>query len=70
MSGDERRQDVLRLIVGHTRDRGYPPTVRWLAGHLGVSVSTIHSDLQELQGAGRISLVAGRARAIRVEEER
>lgn len=57
--------EFIRLTI---HERGYPPTVRELADHYGLSTSTVHDRLRKLQAEGVIRVEAGRARAITIVE--
>lgn len=60
---------TLDVIRGFLDARGYPPSVRELAETLGVSVSTAHSRLVALRYAGKVEVVPGQARALRIVDE-
>lgn len=60
---------VFAAIAWFVRTEGYSPTVRELAIELGVSVSTVAGALDELELAGRITRVPGKARTLRTVEE-
>ncbi|NPV48912.1 MAG: transcriptional repressor LexA [Armatimonadetes bacterium] len=62
----ERRQAILDYIVRHTREHGYPPTVREIGREVGLSSSsTVHFHLRALEKGGMLERVASLTRAIR-----
>lgn len=62
-----RQQQVLDVILGTLRDRGYPPTVREIGEAVGLSSpSTVHSHLNALMKAGYIRKDPSKPRAIEV----
>lgn len=58
--------DVLRRIVSHLNDRGYPPSVRELADEWEVSKASMHSLLQRLARDGHLDRPDRVARGMRV----
>ena len=63
----EKQAQVYDFIVSFQRRHGHPPSVREIAGHLGVkSPSTVQFHLKGLEAAGLISREGGKARAITV----
>ena len=61
-----RRDVVVTRIAESIGARGYPPTVRELAEHTGVTKRTIRLDLASLALAGRIERDPGTTRGIRL----
>lgn len=62
----ERERQALSFIVDMRLQQGWPPTVRELAEHLGVSSpATVHKLLKQLESKGHIMRGPG-ARAIRI----
>ena len=59
---------VVSAIAWFDRTQGYSPTARELALELGVSVSTVWRTIDELEQAGRITHVPGKARTLRILE--
>jgi len=45
----DQQQRVLDAIQDRLRRQGYPPTVRELAQHLGVSIGTVQAHLRALE---------------------
>lgn len=60
-----RQQQVLDFITSCINDKGYPPTLREIAGHLGTSgnVSAIH-HLEALEKKGYLRRESGSSRGI------
>jgi repressor LexA len=67
---NDRQTDTLTYIKHCVLKRGYPPTMRELASHTNVSVSTARSDLETLENEGKIIIEWGKPRAIRIVEEK
>ena len=62
-----RQQQILTLIDSHTRNHGYPPSVREIGEEVGLtSPSTVHSHLQTLQEKGYLRRDPTKPRAIEV----
>lgn len=61
--------EIIDFIV-ETNKRGYPPSVRELGAHVGLSSTQAHARLGELESAGRIKrlVVSGITRGIEVVE--
>ena len=66
MSGlSEREQRILEYMREYVAKWGYPPTVRDVAGALGIkSTSTVHKSIAALGKAGAIKKQAGKRRAL------
>jgi len=63
----ERQQAILEFISGQMRDLGYPPSVREIGAHVGLtSPSTVHSHLATLQREGYLRRDPTKPRAIEV----
>lgn len=61
----DRQHRILTFIAAHTRDHGYPPSVREIGDHVGlVSTSTVHHHLRALEAKGLLRRVQGRSRAV------
>lgn len=56
------------MLVASTLRNGFPPSVRELAGELGVAQSSAAHYLRVLRDKGYIEHIEGRARAIRIVE--
>lgn len=61
-----RQQDLLDAIVQLTAEKGFPPTTRELAEHLGIWNSAAGRMLQRLRDEGRVTWEDGRARTLAV----
>jgi repressor LexA len=61
----ERQRGILDCIVSHTRDHGYPPSVREIGETVGLtSTSTVHAHLATLQRLGYLRRDPTKPRAI------
>lgn len=62
-----RQQQILELIKATVAERGYPPSVREIGEHIGLSSpSTVHSHLSSLVKAGFLRRDPAKPRAIEV----
>lgn len=62
-----RQAEILAFISRHTRERGYPPTVREIGEAVGLaSPSTVHAHLAKLAEAGHIRRDPTKPRAVLV----
>jgi repressor LexA len=62
----DRRRLILDFIVQHSQDNGYPPTVREIGAHVGLSSSSsVHFHLKVLEQAGYLKRHASLTRALR-----
>lgn len=58
---------IVEAILRSVEERGFPPSVRELCDELGLSSpSTVHHHLHRLVRQGRITLVPGSPRTLRV----
>ena len=56
-----KQQQLYDYILDFAQDHGYPPSVREIAGAVGLrSPSTVHFHLRSLREAGLISRTEGR----------
>lgn len=63
------RKRVYDYIVEHTREYGYPPSVREIGEALDLrSPSTVHFHIKKLEELGYIEKGAGKGRAIRLKD--
>lgn len=63
----DRQRSILDFISKEMRDRGYPPSVREIGAHVGLtSPSTVHSHLAKLQKEGYLRRDPSKPRAIEV----
>lgn len=61
-----RRQQILDFIVDHIEENGYPPTVREIGEHVGLSSSSsVHFHLKALEESGHLQRDGSLTRAIR-----
>jgi repressor LexA len=58
------QQRVLSVIQDQLRSQGYPPTVRELAQHLGVSIGTVQAHLRALERKGTLKRRPFQARGL------
>lgn len=64
----DRQQAILQFISDQMRDRGFPPSVREIGAHVGLtSPSTVHSHLSKLQKHGFLERDPAKPRAITVK---
>lgn len=61
-----RQAEVLAFIRNFIADEGYPPTLRDIGRHFGITVNAIICHLRALERKGHITRKAGMSRAIRV----
>jgi repressor LexA len=65
-----RQRQILQVIEQHTRERGYPPSVREIGEAVGLtSPSTVHTHLASLQRLGYLRRDPTKPRAIEVRYE-
>jgi repressor LexA len=65
-----KRRQILEFIARHTREQGYPPSVREIGEAVGLnSSSTVHTHLQVLQRDGYLQRDPTKPRAIVVNFE-
>lgn len=63
-----RQRLILDTIHAHTRNLGYPPSVREIGAAVGLtSTSSVHHHLQTLEANGYLRRTAGRCRAVVLE---
>ena len=60
---------ISKFIIDHTRDLGYPPSVREIAAYLHVSLATAQGCVTEMVKSGRVTRTPGVGRSIRVNEQ-
>lgn len=60
----DRQREICDFIAEHIADHGYPPSVREIGDHVGLSSpSSVHHHLRRLEEAGALVRIAGRSRA-------
>lgn len=62
----ERQQEVLTFITSYTKENEYPPTVREIGDHFGISLRAVQDHIAALQKKGFLALSQKRSRSIRV----
>lgn len=63
----DRQRSILEFIDAQMRERGFPPSVREIGAHVGLtSPSTVHSHLNTLQSNGYLRRDPAKPRAIEV----
>ncbi|MEO0096254.1 MAG: transcriptional repressor LexA [candidate division WOR-3 bacterium] len=64
----DRRQQILKAIQDFVRDYGYPPTIREIAGMVGLkSTKGVKVHIDNLARDGLITKVGTKARGLRIE---
>lgn len=61
-----RQQEVLDFISGFQKENTYPPTVREIGEHFGISLRAVQDHIAALQKKGYLSQTQKRSRSIRV----
>lgn len=65
-----RQTRILKFITDHTRVAGYPPTVREIGEHAGLtSTSSVHRQIGILVDKGFLRRVENRSRAVVVIDQ-
>ena len=62
----DRQKEVLTFISSYTEESGYPPTVREISEHFGISIRAVQDHILALQKKGFLSQAQKRARSIKV----
>ena len=62
----DRQKEVLTFISSFTETSGYPPTVREISDHFGISIRAVQDHILALQKKGFLSQAQKRARSIKV----
>ena len=62
----DRQKEVLTFISSYTEESGYPPTVREISEHFGISIRAVQDHSLALQKKGFLSQAQKRARSIKV----
>ena len=66
----DRQAQIMGVIESHTRERGYPPSVREIGAAVGLtSPSTVHSHLAKLEELGYLRRDPTKPRALEVHWE-
>ena len=61
-----RQKEVLNFISDFTEENNYPPTVREISIHFGITIRAIQDHILALQKKGYLSQSQNRARSLRV----
>lgn len=62
----ERQKEVLTFISAYSEENSFPPTVREISDHFGISIRAIQDHLVALQKKGYISQQQNRSRSLKV----
>ena len=62
----ERQKEVLTFISNITEDNAYPPTVREIGDHFGISLRAVQDHIAALQKKGYLTQCQKRSRSIKV----
>jgi repressor LexA len=62
----DRQKEVLSFIADFTGENSYPPTVREIGDHFGISLRAVQDHISALQKKGYLSLCQKRSRSIRI----
>lgn len=62
----DRQKEVLTFIADFTEENVYPPTVREISEHFGISLRAVQDHITALQKKGYLSTEQKRSRSIRV----
>lgn len=62
----DRQKEVLTFISDFTEENAFPPTVREISEHFGISLRAVQDHISALQKKGYLSLCQKRSRSIRV----
>ena len=62
----DRQKEVLNYISAYTEENSYPPTVRDISEHFGISLRAVQDHILALQKKGFLSQSQKKARSIRV----
>ncbi|MBQ0052033.1 MAG: transcriptional repressor LexA [Treponema sp.] len=66
----ERQQEVLNFISGYSKENNYPPTVREIGEHFGISLRAVQDHVAALQKKGYLSQSQKRARSLSVIQDK
>ncbi len=66
----KRQEQILDFIRDHSRDNGFPPSVREIGERFGLSPATIHDHIKALERKGALERTANRSRSLVVAEHR
>lgn len=60
----KRQGQILDFISDHSRDNGFPPSVRDIGEHFGLSPATVHDHIKALERKGALERTANRSRSL------
>lgn len=66
----DRQKEVFSFIENFTKANDYPPTVREISEHFGISLRAVQDHISALQKKGFISTEQKRSRSIRILEDK
>ena len=66
----DRQKEVFSFIENFTKANDYPPTVREISEHFGISLRAVQDHISALQKKGFISTEQTRSRSIRILEDK
>ena len=70
IKGEQKRQEILEMIIQYIEEHGYPPTVREIGDAVGLSsTSSVMSHIRKMIKSGMLETdaeIPGSPRAIRV----
>lgn len=65
--GDDTKSAIKRFIVVHEDEMGFPPTLRDIARHVGLSTaSAVYYHLRVMEADGEVRRLPGLSRTIRL----
>ena len=62
----ERQKAIFKVLLDFIADNQYPPTRLELANELGITVNGVSEQLQAIERKGRIEIVPGISRGIKI----
>lgn len=62
----ERQQEVLTFISAFSKENSYPPTVREIGEHFGISLRAVQDHIAALQRKGFLTLTQKKSRSLKV----
>ena len=62
----DRQKEVLTYITSYTQENSFPPTVRDIGDHFGISLRAVQDHINALQKKGYLAQTQKKARSIRV----
>ena len=66
----DRQKEIFSFIENFTKANDYPPTVREISEHFGISLRAVQDHISALQKKGFISTEQKRSRSIRILEDK